>query len=175
MDHQNAGRGGLWGAATQLAGGTLAHRAGGLRGSVGGRWCCDCGPQLAGRGVAGQEGVEGPHQPVERCVVDQVVQDVVQRALHLAQSSLAAGQRALRQGSGAGRRNTGVDVGGGATKGARLPLEVAGQALQTRRQCEAGGLQLLGEGGGQGVGFSGLLGRVERRTWLTRMLCHLWL
>ena len=64
-----------------------------------------------------RRGVEGPHQPVERCVVDQVVEDVVQRPLHLAQAGPAAGQRALghiSDGSGGGLAEAVVDVGGGA-------------------------------------------------------------
>ena len=97
----------------------MGRWARGLRGPAGGRFC-HCGWRRAGGGAGrGQAGVEGPHQPVEGCVVDQVVKDVVQRPLHLAQAGPAAGQRALghiSDGSGGGLAEAVVDVGGGAAE-----------------------------------------------------------
>lgn len=47
--------------------------------------------------LGGHAGVEWPHQPVERRVVDQVIHDMVQRLLHLAQLDAAAAQHTVRQ------------------------------------------------------------------------------
>ena len=173
LDHRPPGRGPPTLRAGVPAGGALVLR--GLRGLGGGRRRrCDLGRRLPGAGGAGQAGVEGPHQPVERRVVDQVVQDLVQGPLHLAQPRLPAGERALGQGPDSGRREAGVDAGGGAAQRARLPLEVAGEALQTGRQRETGGLQLLGEGGGQGEGLRDLQGEGgERRNRSAGMHCLL--
>ena len=48
-------------------------------------------------------------------------------------------------------------------------MEVAGQALQTRRKREAGGLQVLGKGAdqGRGAGLDGLGPHVLRLAWIS--------
>jgi len=146
------GGGGAWGGAGQWARGKTLGRWAGVDvcgATVGLRRCC---------GRVGQPGVEGPHQPVERRVVDQVVQDVVQRRLHLGQARPPAAAAA------APLRQPREEAGGGAAEPQRLPLDVAGQALQAGRQRGAGGVQLLGEGArqGQGAGLDDLAWREER-------------
>lgn len=113
------------------------------------------------RRLRGHAGVEGPDQPVERRVVDQVVHHVVQGVLHPAQMHPASAQHAVRQlPQGGGCTEADVHLGGGAAQGQRLLLDVEGETLQAGHQAQAGGLELLGEGEGQrqGAGLDRLRG-----------------
>ena len=123
------------------------RRAGGRR------WCAagPAGPVLAL--FRGHPWVEGTDQPVERRVVDHVVHDVVEGIPHSGQLGSAAAQHRVRHVSQpVGLAEVGVHLWGGAAEGERLLLDVVGEALQVRDQGEAGGLELLGEGAGQGQG-----------------------
>lgn len=101
----------------------------------------------------GHPGVEGTHQPVERRVVDQVIHDVVQGLLHPAQLDPAAAQHAVRQvRQPVGLSEADVHLRGRAADGERLLLDVVGEALQAGGEDQAGGLELLGKGAGQGQG-----------------------
>lgn len=93
--------------------------------------------------------VEGPHQPVERRVVDQVIHDVVQRLLHLAQLDASAAEHAVRQLPEPARQTeAGVELCCRAAEGERLPLDVVGETLHARDHHQAGCLELLAEGAG---------------------------
>lgn len=103
--------------------------------------------------LGGRAGVEGPDQPVERRVVDQVVHDSVQGLPHLGQVDPAGAQHAVGQlAQPIGRVEAGVHVRGGAAEGQRLLLYVVGEPLQAGDQDQTGGLELLGQGTGQGQG-----------------------
>lgn len=98
-------------------------------------------------------GVEGPHQPVERRVVDQVIHDVVQGVLHAAQLHLAAAQHAVGQlPQAAGGVKAAVHLCGRAAQRQGLLLDVVGEALHAGDQDQTGGLELLCEGACQGQG-----------------------
>lgn len=105
-----------------------------------------------GRGLHGNHvGIKGPHQPVERRVVDHVVHDLVQGLPDPVQTDPADAQHAVGQ-LAQPLRPAQVGMGGGVAEGQRLLLEVGGQALQAGDQDQAGGLELLGQGAGQGQG-----------------------
>lgn len=90
--------------------------------------------------------VERTHQPVERRVVDQVIEDVVQRILHVAQLDSAGGQHAVWQLSQhCGSVEAGVHLSCRVAEGESLLLDVVGDSLQAGDQEQTGGLELLRE------------------------------
>lgn len=98
-------------------------------------------------------GVEGPYQPVERRVVDQIIHDVVERIFNFSQLCLAVGQHAVWQVSQhLSLAEVGVDLCGRAADGERLLLDVVGEALQAGDDDQTGCLELLSEGTCQGQG-----------------------
>ena len=95
--------------------------------------------------------VKGTYQPVEWRVVHQVVHGGVQRLSEAVQLRSAGGQHPVGEVPERHRlAEAAADLGGQVGDGERLILDVLGEALQTRHQPLAGGLQLVGEPAGQG-------------------------
>lgn len=104
-------------------------------------------------------GVKWTHQPVERCVIDQIIHDVVQGFFHFAQLDFAVGQHAVWQVSQHfSLAEVVVDQCCRAANGEHLLLDVVGETLQAGNEDQAGGLELLSEGTcqSQGARLNGL-------------------